>query len=58
MTKIDFCECGRPFPCKYKGHKMFDSETYRKEHFKAVKKFSGPSKWREENGQFQAIEGR
>ena len=59
MTTINFCECGRVMPCKYKDHEEFDIKRFAKKHFKVLKKRKGGySAQREEQGEFQPGQGR
>lgn len=49
---MNFCRCGRQLPCKWHDGKQEAPKRNRQV------RFSGGSKYREENGQFQAIRGR
>jgi hypothetical protein len=52
--------CGKRFIFKKNEipEEKFNPQDYFKKKVKAKRKFSGDSKWREENGMFQAKEGR
>lgn len=60
VSQVEFCECGRVWPCRLDGknHVKFKSiGDYMRKH-KRQEKFSGDSKHRQKQGQFQAKKGR